>query len=155
MIQRFNRTIKKNMSKYFSANNARKFVDVPDVFVDQYNNAIHSSLKMIPKEASLEENENKVWRNLYPEFGGMTLAPKFAIGDHIRISKKKKTFDKGYTQRWTEVVLKISKIQLTIRMTYKITDYNGVEIQGSFYEQEVQKTKHDIFRIKKNYKATR
>ena len=34
-------------------------------------------------------------------------------------------------------------------MTYKITDYNGEEIQGSFYEQELQKTKQDIFIIEK------
>ena len=34
-------------------------------------------------------------------------------------------------------------------MTYKITDYNGEEIQGSFYEQELQKTKQGIFRIEK------
>ena len=54
---------------------------------------------MIPKEASCEKNEIKVWRNLYPEFGGKTVAPKFSIGDHVRITKKKKTFDKGYTQR--------------------------------------------------------
>ena len=43
----------------------------------------------------------------------------------------------------------MSKIQLTIPVTYKITDYNGEEIQGSFYEQELQKTKQDIFRIEK------
>ena len=36
-------------------------------------------------------------------------------------------------------VFKISKIQLTIPVTYKITDYNGEEIQGSFYEQELQR----------------
>ena len=71
---------------------------------------------------------------------------KFSIGAHVRITKEKKTFDKGYNQRWTEV-FKISKIQLTIPVTYKITDYNGEEIQGSFYEQELQKTKQDIFRI--------
>ena len=52
---------------------------------------------MTPKEAIRVENENKVWRNLYPEFGGKTLAPKFSIGDHVRITKKKKTVDKGYT----------------------------------------------------------
>ena len=34
-------------------------------------------------------------------------------------------------------------------MTYKITDYNGDEIHGSFYEQELEKTKQDIFRIEK------
>ena len=78
---------------------------------------------MTPKEASRMENENKVWKNVYPEFGGMTMIPKFSIGDHVRITKKKKTFDKGYTQRWKEEVFTISKIQLTIPVRYNITDY--------------------------------
>ena len=121
-----------------------------DLLVDQYNNTIPSLIKMTPKEASCKENENKVWRNLYPEFGGKTLTPNFQIGDNVRITKKKKTFDKGYTQRWTEEVFKISKIQLTIPVTYKIIDYIGEEIQDSFYEQELQKTKQDIFRREEN-----
>ena len=54
---------------------------------------------MTPMEASRKENENKVWRNLYSEFLGKTLTPKFSIGDHVKITKKKKIFDKGYTQR--------------------------------------------------------
>ena len=45
------------MFKYFSANNTRKFVDILDLLVDQYNNAIHSSIKMTLKEASRKENE--------------------------------------------------------------------------------------------------
>ena len=57
---------------------------------------------MTPKEASRKENENKVWRNLYPEFGRKTLTQKLSIGDHVRITNKKKPFDKGYTQRWTK-----------------------------------------------------
>ena len=77
------------MFKYFSANNTRKCVDVLDLLVDQYNNTIHSSIKMSPKEASGKENENNVWRNLYPDFGGKTLAPKFSIGDNVRITKNK------------------------------------------------------------------
>ena len=60
-----------------------------DLLVDQYNNTIHSSIKMSPKVASRKENENKLWRNLYPEFVGNTLAPKFSIGDNVRITKKK------------------------------------------------------------------
>ena len=43
----------------------------------------------------------------------------------------------------------ISKIQLTIPVIYKITDYNGEEIESVFYEQELQKTKRDIFRLEK------
>ena len=78
------------MLKYFSSNNTRKYVDVLDLLVDQYNNAIHSLIRMTPNDASRKENENKVWRNLYPEFGGKTLTPKFSIGDYVRITKKRK-----------------------------------------------------------------
>ena len=56
LIERFNRTIKETMFKYFSANNTRTFVDVVDVLVDQCNNTIHSSIKMTSKEASHKKN---------------------------------------------------------------------------------------------------
>ena len=46
MIERFNRTIKGKMFKYFSANNTRKYVDVLALLVDQYNNTINSSIKI-------------------------------------------------------------------------------------------------------------
>ena len=67
--------LKNKIFKYFSANNTRKYIHVLDLLVDQYNNTIHSSIKMTPVEASREVNENKVYRNLYPEFGGVTLTP--------------------------------------------------------------------------------
>ena len=62
VIERFKRTIQEKLFKYFSANNTRKFVDVLDLLVDQYNNKIHSSIKITPKEASRKENENKIWK---------------------------------------------------------------------------------------------
>jgi len=46
-------------------------------------------------------------------------------------------------------VFTISKIERTNPVTYKITDYNGEEIQGTFYEQELQKTSKEVFRIEK------
>ena len=66
---------------------------------------------------------------------------------NVRITKKKKILDKGYAQRGTEEVFKISRIQLIIPVTYKITEYNGGEIQGSFYEQDMRKTSQSTFRI--------
>ena len=56
------------MFKYFSANNTRKYVDMLDLLDDQYNNTIHSSIKMTQKEASRKENDNKVWR-IIPRIG--------------------------------------------------------------------------------------
>ena len=55
VIEKFNRTIKEQMFKYFSANNTRKYIDVLDLVVDQYNNTIHSSIKMTPIEACKRE----------------------------------------------------------------------------------------------------
>ena len=40
--------MKDYMFEYFSANNQRQSVDVVDLLVDQYNNAIRSTIKMIP-----------------------------------------------------------------------------------------------------------
>ena len=110
VIERFNRTINVKIFKYFSANSTRKYIDVLGKLVYRYNNAVHSSIKMTPVEASLKKKENKVCRNLYPDFGGKTATPKFLVGDNVRITKTNKLFEKGFTPRWTEVVFRISKI---------------------------------------------
>ena len=140
--------MKEKMFKYFSANSTRKYIDVLDSMVEQNNNTRHSSIKMTPAQASLKKNENKVWLNLYPDVERSS-DPKFSVGDKVRISKKKGTFEKGYTPRWTEEVFTFSEIQYTNYITYKITDQNEEEIQGSFYEQELQKTNQEMFRIEK------
>ena len=88
VIERSNRTIKDNIFKYFTANSTRKYIDVLDKLVDQYNNTVHSSIKMSPVETSLNKNENKVLRNLYSDFGGKTPTPTFSVVDNARITKK-------------------------------------------------------------------
>ena len=103
---------------------------------------------MTPKEASRKENENKVWRNLYPEFGGKTLTPKFSIGDHVRITKKRKHLIKDTLKDERKRFFQFLIFNWPFQW-HKITDYNEEEIQGSFYEQELQKTKQDIIRIEK------
>ena len=63
-----------------------------------------------------------------------------SVGDHIRISKYKNIFAKGYMPNWSEEVFLVSKIKNTARWTYVINDLNGEEIIGKFYEKELQKT---------------
>ena len=62
--------------------------------------------------------------------------PKFKVGDHIRISKYKNVFAKGYTSNRSEEVSVISKIKNTVPWTYVVNDLNGEEIIGTFYEKE-------------------
>ena len=58
-------------------------------------------------------------------------------------------FDKGHTPNWTEEVFTVDKMQYTNPITYKLKDLRGEDIEGSFYEPELLKTKQDVFRIDK------
>ena len=134
IIERWNRTMKEQMFKYFTANSTRKYIDVLESMVNKYNNTRHSSIKMTPTKASTKANETIVWKNLYGDLNPEPPSkPKFSVGDKVRISKKKKFFEKGYTPRWTEEVFSISQVQYTDPPTYKIADSNGEEIQGSVF----------------------
>ena len=61
---------------------------------------------------------------------------RFKIGDIVRISKYKNIFSKGYVPNWSEEVFVIEKVENTVLWTYVISDLNGKEIVGTFYEKE-------------------
>jgi len=44
-------------------------------------------------------------------------------------------------------VFTVSKIIYTNLTTYKLIDLGGEKIQGTFYEQELQKTSQEMYRI--------
>ena len=75
--------------------------------------------------------------------------PKFKVGYHVKISKYKNIFAKGYTPNWSEEVFVIRKIKNIAPWTYVINNLNGEEIIGTFYEKELQKTNSQEFRIEK------
>ena len=150
IAERWIRTMKEKMFKYFTDYNTNKYIDVLPELVEDYNNTVHSSTKLTPTDASKEENELKVWSNLYPDrYKTSRLNPKFSVGDKVRITKKKTVFEKGYTTRWTEEIFTIKEIRETNPLTYKLEDLQGEEIEGTFYEPELQKTEQQIYRIEK------
>ena len=74
--------------------------------------------------------------------------PKFKVGDHVRILEYKNIFAKGYAPNWSKEIC-CKKITNTVPWIYVISDLNGEEIVGSFYEKELQKTNQKEFRIEK------
>ena len=72
--------------------------------------------------------------------------PKFKVGDHVRTSKYKNIYTKGYTQNWSEEIFMISKIKNTVPWAYVISDLNG---EPKFYEKELQKTSQENLEQKK------
>ena len=62
---------------------------------------------------------------------------KFKIGDHVRISKYKNIFAKGFKPNWSEDISLVKKVKNAVPWTYVINDLNGEENTGSFYEKEL------------------
>ena len=89
--------------------------------------------------------------NTYIDFGKEVNDndPKFQVGDHVRISKYKCIFAKGYTPNWSEEIFVIKKNKNTVPWAYVIDDINDEEIIGTFYEKQLQKTDQQEFRIEK------
>ena len=75
--------------------------------------------------------------------------PKCKVTDHVRTSKYKNIFAKGYTQNWSDNVFVIKKFKNTVPWTSTINELNGNEIIGTFYEKELQKTNQQEFRTEK------
>ena len=75
--------------------------------------------------------------------------PKFKVGDHVRISKYKYTFAKGYSTNQSEEVFAIKEVKNTVPWPYAISDLNGNKIIGTFCGKELQKTNQKEFRIEK------
>ena len=75
--------------------------------------------------------------------------PKFKVGDHVRISKYKNIFAKGYTPNWSEEIFVIKEVKNTVPWTYVTNDLNGEEITGTFYGKELQKPNQEEFTIEK------
>ena len=65
--------------------------------------------------------------------------PKFKVGDHVRISKYKNIFAKGYTPNWSEEIFVIKEVKNTVPWTYVINDLNGEKVSGTFYEKNCKK----------------
>ena len=107
------------------------------------------SIKTTPRDASKPENYKNTFSALYSNTYKLITKPKLKVGDTVRIIKKKKMFEKGFTPNWTEELFTIEEVKPTKPITYKIKDKNDEEVKGSFYQQELQKSKQTIFRIEK------
>ena len=105
--ERFIRTLKNNIFKYMTAISKNVYFGVLDNIVNKYNNTVHRTIKMKPIDVTDDS---------YAEYNkdSNQKDPKFKVGDHVRLSKYKNIFAKGYTPNWSEEVFVINKIKNTV-----------------------------------------
>ena len=138
VAERFIRTLKNKIFKHMTAVSKNVYFDVLDDIVNKYNNTVHRTIKMKPidvtSDSYAEYNEDSNKKN-----------PKFKVGDHVKISKYKNIFAKGYAPNWWEEVFIISKIKNTVPWTYVVSELSGEEITEVFTKKNCKKL------VKKNW----
>ena len=107
VVERFIKTLKNKIYKHMITIGKNVYFNDLDDIDDKYNNTVHSSVKMKPKDVADDS---------FVEYSEETNEkdPKFKVGDNVRISKYKNIFAKGYTPNWSEEVFVVNKVQNTV-----------------------------------------
>ena len=117
----FIRTLKNKIYKCMTSISKNVYIDKLDDIVSEYDNTYHRTIKMKPIDV-----KDNTYINIGKEINDKD--PKFKVDDHVRISKYKNIFARGYTPNWSEEIFVIKEIKNTVPWTYVINDLNGEEI---------------------------
>jgi len=139
------------MWRYLTAANSKRYVDKLQDMVYAYNHSYHRSIKMTPVSV-VKDNEKTVFNTLYKTTQDPKIVYRYDVGDTVRISKVKARFQKGYEQTFTDEYFVIAQRLSRYPPVYKLKDYGGDTVQGTFYEKELQKV---IVDKKKEFKIER
>lgn len=157
IVERFNRTLRGRMFKYFTANGTRKYLTVLPKLVDAYNRSYHRSIGMSPTSVATE-HVPKIFKRLYGAANERELLrkqygekSKTRVGDSVRIPYDNQPFDHGYYPTWTDEVFTVTNATTkgNKRPQYKLKDTEGKIIEGRFYPEEVQKIGNVVYRVER------
>ena len=141
VIERFNLSIQSLLYKMMRVNNSYEWVRFLNQAMNIYLNRKHRTIQMSPLEAEKDENEIKVRRTYFEKYRKVDMKPqkvKFSVGDSVRIYKERGTFHRGYNEDFTEEIFTITKVLRNLPVPrYKIKEYNGNDVIGSFFQDEL------------------
>jgi hypothetical protein len=137
IVERFNRTLKTKMWKYFTHRETLTYVDVLPDMVASYNHTVHRTIGIPPAEVTWS-NQTTMSKRLYGRKGPKKSC-KFSPGNRVRLSKTKRTFKIGYLPNWTEELFTVVKCIETSPPVYLVKDDHGEILEGTFYAEELQK----------------
>ena len=141
-VERVIQTLRNKLFKYMNKKQSYKYVNILQDLVKGYNDNYHRSIQTSPSQVN-KDNEDKIWRLLY---GSKLLKREkyvFKPGDKVRVAYTRGTFDRGYEQQYSDEIFTVVKLIPRNPPVYKIVDFNGNSIKGTFYKEELQRVYKD------------
>lgn len=146
VAERFIRTLKSRIWKYFTAYNTKRYIDILPKILESINRSPNRTIGLAPSTITTK-NEQEIW-DMMNERKPKT--PRFKVGDKVRVLVSKGFMSKGYTHNFTTEIYQISKVLKRRTPCYKIRDIDRV-----FYEQQLVKVVDEkrVEKIKKLLKS--
>ena len=156
--ERVIRTIKGLVYRYFLDRQTYRYTNVLADLVSNYNQRPHRSLKGLAPSDVNKANEALVWKKMYVDSSTTHKRKKkryrYAVGEQVRISHLKYTFQRDYQQKWTEEIFRVRRrLHKQGFNLYELKDLLEEPIDGYFYEEELQRVRKNadtaVFRVEK------
>ena len=141
LVERFNKTLRGKIHAFLTRTRKGRYLDALPSLVTSYNKAYHSSLGMTPDEVD-EENAEDVFVRLYEPRHRLSTPRRalFNVGDHVRTTKFKGAFARGYAEQWTREIFVVSRVRTDEEpVVYELKDLAGEPVLGSYYARELQR----------------
>ena len=136
------RVLKHKIYRYIDYKSNYHFVSILPQIVKSYNSGYNRIIKTSPDKVT-RENDHLIWERTYlntiVDKANKPKRYKFKVGDHCRVSYERKPFFKSYKETYSEELYVIKKRLKTEPVTYLLEDLKGEEVDGCFYDKELQK----------------
>ena len=137
MVERFNRTLKQRIERYFTETKSKRWIDILEDFVSNINSSVNRTIGMAPKDVTFD-NAPKIWRKLYPNQSIDIPCDQLKIGDRVRTALPQNIFTKGYHQSWTSELFTVAYIEKSMGVClYSIRSNDNELLPKKYYLSEL------------------
>jgi hypothetical protein len=143
LVERFNRTLRRKIHAYLTRTREGRYIDQLSAMVETYNRTPHSALKGLAPVEVDSTNAADLFVSMYePSSSLARKRPRLAPGDHVRTTKHRGAFERGYTEQWTREIFVVDEVRSRESpVVYTLKDLAGEAIDGTYYEQELQRVR--------------
>lgn len=145
LVERFNRTLRNKLFKYFTSTGKNKFEHVLAAFVDAYNSRKHKSTGMAPKNVN-HSNEHVVFARVYGKASMREILrnhalSKINVADTVRKRYEPSTFYRPYYPNYTDQTYKVSAVR-TRGLSRPLVNLQNDK--KNYYPEDLQKVPSDV-----------
>ena len=144
VVERVNRTLRIKIQRYMVHRGTYRYIDIIEKIVKGYNHSVHRSTEMKPIDVKMND-ESKIFKKLYGAENMIEIMKqrqgdkKFETSDTVRVKFDERPLEKGYQQKWSDIVYKVRKVYNKLLKPQYSVSLNDQNLKRRYYPEELQK----------------